>query len=329
LGIGIAVALGTLGAPGEALAHGTAPVTALDFEARITSVGGAGGSIEARVIDGDRKLDLHVNGSHRVVVLGYAGEPFLRFSATGVAVNERSVTAVADKLVKPVSASALDADAVPLWSTKTSRHSFTWHDHRLGPRPGQRYAVGNVAAWTIPIVVDGRSEQIAGRLWHAHGPPLWPWLLLLGLTLAGVATLALTRSRRMLMGTAIGGAALAAAAALLLSIAVSLAPGLSAGAARANVGIACFNAVIGIVVLAFARQPRVAFAVAGLVALFAEFVALGYLGTLVHGYVIAVLPAGVVRAATATGVCAGLLALVAVVVFFFAVDSRRPGGPSV
>lgn len=300
-------------------------MTALDFEARITSVGRARGSIEARVIDGDRKLDLHVNGSHRVVVLGYAGEPFLRFTGAGVAVNERSVTAVADKLVKPGSVPALDANAVPLWSTKTSRHSFAWHDHRLGPRPGRRYGVGNVAAWTIPIVVDGSPEQIAGRLWHAHGPPLWPWLLLLALTVAGAATLALTRSRRILMGTAMGGAALASAAAVLLSIAVSLAPGLSAGATRASVGIACFNAVIGIVVFAFARQPRVAFAVAGLVALFAEFVALGYLGTLVHGYVIAVLPAGVVRAATATGVCAGVLALAAVVVFFFAVDSRDDG----
>ena len=101
------------------------------------------------MVDGDRKLDLHVNGSHRVVVLGYAGEPFLRLTGAGVAVKERSVTAVADKLVKPGSFPALDANAVPLWSTKTSRHSFTWHDHRLGPRPGRRYGVGNVAAWTI------------------------------------------------------------------------------------------------------------------------------------------------------------------------------------
>jgi hypothetical protein len=44
----------------------------------------------------------------------------------------------------------------------------------------------------------------------------------------------------------------------------------------------------------------------------------------VHGYVISRFPAAVVRADTAAGVSVGLLALTSVVVFFFAVDSRRP-----
>jgi hypothetical protein len=140
--IGVAVALGALAAPTAALAHGTAPVTALDFEARITSVGGPVGSIEAQVIDGDRKLSLQVKGSNTVVVLGCAGEPFLRFARDGVAVNERSPTAVTNKLVKPGSP-ALDAHAAPVWSLKTSRHSFTWYDHRLGPKPGHRYGEGD------------------------------------------------------------------------------------------------------------------------------------------------------------------------------------------
>jgi hypothetical protein len=318
----VAVAVGVFGAPAEALAHGTAPVTALDFEARITSVGGAAGSIEARVIDGDRKLELRVKGSQTVVVLGYAGEPFLRFAGDGVAVNQRSLTAVTNKLVKRGSLPALDSHAVPAWFVKTSRHSFAWHDHRLGPKPGHRYGEGDVAGWAIPVVVDGTPERIIGRLWHAQGPPLWPWLVLLGVTLSGAAALLTTRSRRVLEGTAIGGAALTGASALLLSIAGSLAPGRPATAAWANIGIACFGAGLGFALFAFAPQARVA--VAGIVALFAWFVALGYLGVLVHGYVIALLPAAVVRAATAAGVSAGLLALTSVAVFFLVVDTRRP-----
>lgn len=317
----VVVIVVALAAPAAARAHSGAPVTSLDFDARVTSVGKDDGSLRAWVIDGDRKLDLRVTGSHTVVVLGYADEPFLRFTRDGVAVNQRSLTAITNKLTKRGSLPALDPPALPSWSMKTSRHSFVWHDHRLGPTPGRRYGEGDVAAWAIPIVVDGKREQVSGRLWHARGPPIWPWLLLLALTLAVAAGLTRTRRSRLIESVSIGGAALAGAAALLLSISVGLAPGKPSMAAWGSVGIACFNATVGITVLAFARQARVA--VAGLVALFAELIALSFLGTLVHGYVIASLPVDVIRVATAAAVCSGFVAIVSVIVFFFALDAGR------
>ena len=99
-----------------ALAHGTAHVNALDFEARITPSGYVRGIVQARVVDGDRRLDLRVARGHVVVVLGDMGEPLLRFTPNGVAVNEHSPTAIANALAKPGSSPQLDPRARPSWS---------------------------------------------------------------------------------------------------------------------------------------------------------------------------------------------------------------------
>lgn len=326
LAVGV-VALLALGLPAGASAHGSKTVNALDFEARITSVATGTGGVSATVVDGDRKLALAVRGQRTVVVLGYAGEPFLRFSTKGVEVNERSPTAVIVKLAKRGSNPVLAAGAAPTWSQVSAGHRYAWHDDRLGPKPGLTYGEGNVAGWTIPLAVDGAPTRIAGRLWHAKGPGIWVWLALLAAAAVAAVALARKRNSRAVGITAVAGAVVACASALLVSIALGFTPGKPASAAWANTAYSVLVATAGLAALAFASRARQG--VAGVVALFSTLAALSHANVLVRGYVIALVPAWIVRTAVATCVCAGVIAVAAGLVFFFGVDSglatrRRP-----
>ena len=321
LAVAGATALAALCLPASAQAHATSLVTSLDFVARVVSTGREPSVVRARIDDGDRKLELQVEGSHTVIVLGYAGEPFLRFSSAGVDVNDRSPTAVADKLARGGSAPALAPGAAAHWSRLTAGHRFAWHDHRLGPVPGRSYGDGAVATWSIPLVVDGKPDRITGRLWHGQGPPLEIWLALFGLALAAAAILSRQRSDRAVR-TALVCAGIAGVAAEVLSVGLSFGPGVPASTAWESVPASIAVATTAVAV--FVRLPQARRALAGLVGLVAALVGLGDAGVLVHGYVISSLPAAVIRAAAATAVSAGLVAAVSIAVRHLAGSSAPP-----
>ena len=321
LAVAGATAFAVLLLPASAQAHTTSVVSSLDFVARVVSTGRDPSAVRARVDDGDRKLELRVARSHTVVVLGYAGEAFLRFSPAGVEVNDRSPTAVADKLGRDTSVPALTSNASPRWSQLTTSDRFAWHDHRLGPVPGRSYGEGAVGTWAIPLVVDGRPDRIVGRLWHGRGPPLWIWLALFGVALAAAVVLIRQRSDRA-ASAALASAGIAGAAAELLSIGLSFGPGVPSSTAWESVPASIV--VVGAAVAVFVRLPQARGALAGLVGLVAALVGLGDAGVLVHGYVISSLPAAVIRAAAATAVSAGLVAAVTVAARHLAGSSAPP-----
>jgi hypothetical protein len=308
----VTAALVTLVLPTHAWAHATAPVNALDYEARITSVGGAALGIRARVIDGDRKLDLRVPEPHTVVVLGDAGEPFLRFSPHGVDVNDRSPTAIINKLARRGSLPALDPYAAPMWRSVARRPTFRWHDHRLGPTPGRSYGEGAVDRWSIPVVVDGRPDGIVGRLWHARRPPLWPWLCALAASIGLAVLVAVWKGARWLSLAAVVAAALACAARGVLGVGLSFAPGSAALSAWLSVVVACLPIVV-LAGLAVVRRGVYVLGAAALAATYAALVGLDNTSVLLHGYVISSLPATVTRVAAATAVCAGIVGATAAV----------------
>jgi hypothetical protein len=184
----VAVAL-ALAAPGVASAHTGGPISS-DFEARIGGLQPAAGGVEARALEGDLKLQLTVSGRHVVVVLGLLGEPFLRFSPAGVQANAASPTAWNSGVVK--SSEAVAVSQSPAWRGVTGGHTFAWHENRLRPRP--IVAAGatprRVAAWTIPLVVDGRRVRLTGSEWYASGPSLRIWLAVVAVLIAAAAAAA-------------------------------------------------------------------------------------------------------------------------------------------
>jgi hypothetical protein len=195
----VAVAM-IVAVPGTASAH-TGGRIATDFEARLAGLRPPVPGVRAQVLGGDLKLQLTVSGSHTVVVLGLLGEPFLRFSPAGVQANAASPTAWNDGVVSR--SSAVAAARGPAWRRVAAGHTFAWHENRLRPRPivAGGTTPRRVAAWSVPLVVDGRRTSVTGYEWYAAKPSLLPWIalatLLLAVAAAAVRSTGRTAQRRL------------------------------------------------------------------------------------------------------------------------------------
>jgi hypothetical protein len=178
-------------APAVASAHAGGRL-ASDFQARVGGFRPAAPGVRARVLEGDIKLELTVSGRHTVVVLGLLGEPFLRFSPTGVQANAASPTAWNSGVIGK--ADAVRSGSSPAWHTVSHGHTYAWHEGRLRPQPavpGGGATPRRVARWSIGLVVDGRRTRVTGWEWYATGPPPLPWAA--ALVAALVATAAALR----------------------------------------------------------------------------------------------------------------------------------------
>jgi hypothetical protein len=303
----LSLAIYGLATPARAEAHGRKSVIALDYRALLASDEVVAPGVRARVLDGNRKLELTVDPSKTVLVRGYAGERFLRFSASGVFVNVASPTALSDKLT-PGATPVLDPKAPPRWKLMTTEHRFTWHDHRLGPRPTPASATGRVGAWSIPIVVDGSTERIEGSLWRAAKPALWPWILLWVLAPTAALALATRASRPTRRAIVPVGSALCAGMALAVAV------GFAASSARTGVTrwlevlvpAAIAAGAFGIFFLRASHRVSAGACVAG----FAFASVLQDVPVFAHGFIISSLPAQVVRAGVALALASGAFVLV-------------------
>jgi hypothetical protein len=184
--------------PGTAFAH-TGGRIATDFEARIAGTGlrPPAPGVRAQALGGDLKLQLTDNGPHVVVVLGLLGEPFLRFSASGVEANAASPTAWSSGVV--AQGDAARSAHGPAWRRVSSGHTFAWHENRLRPRPivpGGGTTPTRVAAWSVPLRVDGRRAVVTGWEWYAAAPSLIPWIAAGAALLAAVGAAVAYGSRR-------------------------------------------------------------------------------------------------------------------------------------
>ena len=303
----IVIALCALAAPGAASAHSGSNVIALDYEARLPAHGVVAPGVRARVIDGDRKLELSVSPARTVVVVGYGGEPFLRFSASGVKVNDRSPTAVADRLAREGVVPALIAGARPSWRTISRGHRLAWHDHRLGPPSRSGNRTGRVGEWQVPLLVDGTRARVEGELWQASDPPLAPWLALWAVPLVGAAAAAKAKpGLRCLVLFAAAG--LCGALAIADGASFTLASPHPALTETASLGVPALVIVAAVVV--FALQPARRVAAATLAGGFAFAWVLADASVFRHGFVFSALPDALTRALVASGIAAGAAALV-------------------
>jgi hypothetical protein len=155
------------------------------------------------VLGGDDRLRL-VNYSGKTIdVLGYKGEPFLRFGKDGVYTNLRSPATYLSSVRDPAKAHlppSVDPKAAPRWQqVAAAGESFIWHDHRIHwteakpPRIVQEEpnAIHRIFRWSIPARADGERFVVSGFLGYAPPPRLADddgisaWLLaaLIGVTM--------------------------------------------------------------------------------------------------------------------------------------------------
>ena len=145
------------------------------------------------VLGGDDRLQLVNYSGKTVVVRGYDGEPFLRFTADGVYENIHSpttyLTRARDQVGVAVPATA-STGATPSWSKATEGSTFVWHDRRIRWTGAELPAVIKAAPnethlifrWSILARVDARPFAISGFLGYrplpnTSGGGTSPWLI--------------------------------------------------------------------------------------------------------------------------------------------------------
>ena len=163
----------------------------------VTSYTPATKGIQAIMLGGDDRLVLHNNTGETLIIKGYSGEPYLRFSKDAVYQNDRSpaVFLNSDRYARAQVPPTAKATAKPHWEKILPGHAFTWHDHRvhwMSPilPPTVRKdpkATHHIFNWTIPATLDGKPLTIHGTLNYVPPPssssPRW-WLFAVLLTLA-------------------------------------------------------------------------------------------------------------------------------------------------
>ncbi|MBV9336297.1 MAG: hypothetical protein JO243_10430, partial [Solirubrobacterales bacterium] len=183
----LAVVVGLGATPAGAQAHGPIAPVASSYFAKVLKVPAG---IDAKVIDGDLRMWLHVPADQSVVVLDYRGAPYLRFSRGGVAVNHNSAMYYLNQTPFAQTPPAnLTARTPPSWHPVSDGDAYEWHDGRLHALATVALAPGVsfVGRWAVPLRVDGRLAAIEGGLWHAEDPSIvwfWPIVVLLGCVLA-------------------------------------------------------------------------------------------------------------------------------------------------
>ncbi len=285
---------GQLAVPRTALADGPITPTATDYLARVTHTPPG---IQAKVTNAYLNIWVQAPAQSHVIVKDFVGNPWVRFTPRGVAVNRNSEEYYLSQVPVPALAPARLTHPPfppPHWVMVSGGHAYQWRDGRLHAlakialAPGQSY----VGSWRIPMTINGRPGAIRGKIWH-HGAPsvawFWPVLVLLACALAAWRVRSAKLDRR-----------LSRALALVLLALVALgmggkylhgSPGVSAGGVvLLLITLAIVGAVTGR--LLSDRWGGPLLLVTAVIALWAG---LTLLPVLTHGYALVALPLFVVR----------------------------------
>ncbi|HXY16605.1 MAG TPA: hypothetical protein VEH79_00340 [Gaiellaceae bacterium] len=286
-----AAILAALLLPQAASAHAGGPspwqVTTSQVVRLPDSLSLSGGS--ARVRGKTLELELSVPPSVTATVLGYLGEPFLRFDRGGVAVAAASPTAAATRLVTSPGVG---------WKLITRAHSLEWSDRRIQPPT----SLSRNERWSVPIVVSGVRGSIVGTTFRLRSDPAWPWLLGFALATAGALATSRRVARRRASGAIIvtAGVAVAAAATNLLGYAFNA----GTDARAATIETAAIAVLLAAALLLAISRPVLRRPIAVTAASVAGLVALDTLPVLWRPIVLSALPTTSVRLLLTTSLAA-------------------------
>ena len=171
------------------------PAGPSDFQSEVTGIVPEVDGVTADIRGGDTFLEVSVDEGVTVIVEGYQGEPYLRFSPDGTVERNRLSTATylnEDRrgagITLPPEVQEADADTPPEWEQVASGGTYAWHDHRVhwmdeaspSVERGERVG-GAYDPWRVPIVVDGAAAEIRGTLTYAETVSPLPYIVLAAL----------------------------------------------------------------------------------------------------------------------------------------------------
>ncbi len=294
------LALVVLAVPAPASAHVRTDVVAVDYRARVLDVPAlVARAATVRVYAGDQAVGLTVRAGHRVIVLGYVGEPFIRIGPAGVAVDAASPTAAATRLA----------------GVHSHRRSIVWHDARIRTLPGGARHM----TWQIHLIVDGRRVAVGGDIRRVARPSPWPWVAL-GAPFVLLVAFLIGRRRSAVEEASIRLGLLSAVLTVATATSFALARSASVGRWLEGAAELVFSAIgVGVV----ARGPSDARGVAGgALGLVAVSCAATKIPVFLHGVVLAAVPSTPARALVAATLWVGLAATAAGLVVFFELLER-------
>jgi hypothetical protein len=202
-----ALALGIVGVnAAPAGAHGLGGLSPTNYDSVLQSVTPSVPGLHVRITDLGTKVELTNTGAREVVVLGYAGEPYLRVGPKGVFENTRSPATFLNRstTITGSAPKSADAEAKPVWRRVSTGTTASWHDHRahfmggddppeVVRHPDQRRVVDN---WEIPMRAGNEDVVARGQLIYVPPPSPWPWVAGAVLIAALVVVLSRTRAWR-------------------------------------------------------------------------------------------------------------------------------------
>jgi hypothetical protein len=205
--------------PVPALADPAGPT---DYVSDIVAIEPRVEGISVRMIGGDSFIELVAVPGTRVEVVGYQGEPYLRFLPSGaVEVNDNSPTTYLneDRYADSDVPATASARSDPAWRQVEEGGSYAWHDHRshwMNPaRPLGREPGDQILEAVIPVVVDGVAVELTViSVWQPAPSPL-PVVAGAILGAGGVSAVMRRRSAWLSLLLLGGVAALATAAGLM------------------------------------------------------------------------------------------------------------------
>jgi hypothetical protein len=138
-----------------------------EYSTEVTAIEPISGGFEMDVIGGDSFVRLAVERGTTIEVIGYQGEPYLRFQPDGAVEINRTAPSTytsEDRFgIVEIPATAF-VGAVPKWEVVASDGVYAWHDHRAhwmnpqsppGAEPGDQILEG-----VIPLVVDASEVDV-------------------------------------------------------------------------------------------------------------------------------------------------------------------------
>jgi hypothetical protein len=136
--------------------------------------------LTALVLGGDDRLRVSNYSGKTIVLMGYQGEPYLRFDKQGVWANTRSPAAHLNRFrrPRPLEPGVADPSAAPRWRKVAPGASFEWHDHRVHwvaadpPKGVQEHPdrIQRIFNWRVPGLANGKRFAITGFLGYAPDP---------------------------------------------------------------------------------------------------------------------------------------------------------------
>jgi hypothetical protein len=184
--VAVAALLLAIGAA-PAAAHAVGGAQASNYQTRILSIQPVVPGLTVEVADAGARLRVRNHTGREVMVLGYAGEPYLRVGPDGVFENRRSPATYLNRArINPAPPPPdASADAPPLWRRIGDGDTVTWHDHRAhwmgATDPPEVKAAPNrtqvvVPGWQAELRVGDQPVRVSGDLRWVPGPSPWPWV---------------------------------------------------------------------------------------------------------------------------------------------------------